>query len=1026
MDTDSINMEEKVDESLYSRQLYVMGHEAQRNLQASSLLVIGLGGLGVEVAKNTILAGVKKVVLFDPTPTTSWDLGGNFYLGEDDLNSSMSKAQLCQPKLAELNPYVDVTVATASTLEKDDVLNTSKGSTCVIVTIPFNTETLFALNELCREEGSKLVYALTMGLFGQVFCDFGAKFEVNDKNGEQPLAGMLEAIVVEEFEGGKLGLACKVLEDQGRHGLENGDHVRFSKVKHEMLNDETTFPVNVTGPFTFTIDVDVGMAKDDVVATQGYFTEVKQTVEFSHRSLKEVIEAPSHEELILTDFAKFDMPGKLHGVFGVVRDFFDKHGRLPTKEDIPDITPGEDVDKDILEKMCAGSRAILSPMCALIGGIAGQECLKALSKKFTPIGGFLYLDSLECLPDDVNGDDMESSSLTPRHDSQKLVFGASNVEKLMELKYFLVGAGAIGCEMLKNWAMMGVATHPEKGRVFITDMDRIEKSNLSRQFLFRNKDIGSFKSDCAANAAKAINDGMNVTSWQLKLDSSTTDTFSDEFYYALNGVCTALDNVEARLFVDSKCVFYQLPMLESGTLGTKGNTQVVVPHVTENYGAQRDPPEKSIPVCTLKNFPNQIAHTLQWARDYFEGVYFQGAEDVNNYLHGTSENKTETLSNVQSYLVTNRPRTYEDCVRHTRLAFQNLFNNQILQLLHNFPADQVTSTGQPFWSGSKRCPNAVTFDVDGTCEQGLRNAFNFLVSGSNLLASVYGITGKSWAEEDYFRSVLEEVIVPDFAPADGVKIATTTEEAEQSAAGGVDSDEAEAKAILDTLPQPSELAGFRLNPIEFDKDIDLHMQFVTACSNLRAMNYSIPTEDLHVSRGIVGRIIPAIATTTALVTGLVCLELYKITFLKEPKIDVFKSAFLNLAVPFVTLSEPTAPGSTKCIVKGKEWNWTAWDCIDVDLGRDVTLREFMDYFKTEYNLEISMLSQGVSIIYSFFANKQKIKERMDMPMSQVVQTVGKVTLPESQMFLVLEVICNDIDNEDDEVEVPYVKYRFKF
>ena len=77
------------------------------------------------------------------------------------------------------------------------------------------------------------------------------------------------------------------------------------------------------------------------------------------------------------------------------------------------------------------------------------------------------------------------------------------------------------------------------------------------------------------------------------------------------------------------------------------------------------------------------------------------------------------------------------------------------------------------------------------------------------------------------------------------------------------------------------------------------------------MNYSIPTEDLHVSRGIVGRIIPAIATTTALVTGLVCLELYKITFLKEPKIDVFKSAFLNLAVPFVTLSEPTAPGSTK-------------------------------------------------------------------------------------------------------------------
>ena len=61
-------------------------------------------------------------------------------------------------------------------------------------------------------------------------------------------------------------------------------------------------------------------------------------------------------------------------------------------------------------------------------------------------------------------------------------------------------------------------------------------------------------------------------------------------------------------------------------------TQVVVPHLTENYGATRDPPEKSIPVCTLKNFPNQIEHTVQWARDWFEGVFKQAPEDVNAYV----------------------------------------------------------------------------------------------------------------------------------------------------------------------------------------------------------------------------------------------------------------------------------------------------------------------------------------------------------------------------------------------------------
>lgn len=64
-------------------------------------------------------------------------------------------------------------------------------------------------------------------------------------------------------------------------------------------------------------------------------------------------------------------------------------------------------------------------------------------------------------------------------------------------------------------------------------------------------------------------------------------TFNDDFYDSLSFVATALDNVEARLYVDQRCMFYHIPMLESGTLGTKGHTQVVVPRVTENYGATR-------------------------------------------------------------------------------------------------------------------------------------------------------------------------------------------------------------------------------------------------------------------------------------------------------------------------------------------------------------------------------------------------------------------------------------------------------
>lgn len=63
--------------------------------------------------------------------------------------------------------------------------------------------------------------------------------------------------------------------------------------------------------------------------------------------------------------------------------------------------------------------------------------------------------------------------------------------------------------------------------------------------------------------------------------------------------------------MDRRCVYYRKPLLESGTLGTKGNVQVVLPYATESYSSSQDPPEKSIPICTLKNFPNAIEHTLQ-------------------------------------------------------------------------------------------------------------------------------------------------------------------------------------------------------------------------------------------------------------------------------------------------------------------------------------------------------------------------------------------------------------------------------
>jgi ubiquitin-activating enzyme E1 len=65
--------------------------------------------------------------------------------------------------------------------------------------------------------------------------------------------------------------------------------------------------------------------------------------------------------------------------------------------------------------------------------------------------------------------------------------------------------------------------------------------------------------------------------------------------------------VEARKYVDEQCVKYKCWLIDSGTLGTKANSQVIIPHVTESYSSSSDPPEESIPICTLKSFPYQVS-----------------------------------------------------------------------------------------------------------------------------------------------------------------------------------------------------------------------------------------------------------------------------------------------------------------------------------------------------------------------------------------------------------------------------------
>ncbi|PCD17915.1 ubiquitin-activating enzyme E1 1 [Fusarium graminearum] len=1006
----------EIDESLYSRQLYVLGHEAMKRMGASNVLIVGLKGLGVEIAKNIALAGVKSLTLYDPAPVQIADLSSQFFLTPSDVGKPRDEVTV--PRVAELNAYTPVKLHQSPGLD-GDLSQFDKYQVVVLTNAPIHQQK--AIADYCHSKGIYVVVADTFGLFGSVFCDFGEKFTVIDPTGETPLSGIVAGIDEE-------GMVSAL--DETRHGLEDGDYVTFSEVEGmEALNGAEPRKITVKGPYTFSIGDVSGLGQ---YKRGGMYQQVKMPKIINFKDFTTSLKEP---EFLISDFAKFDRPQQLHLGFQALHAFQLTHKRLPNPMDDDDAivvlgaakTFAEqegleiELDEKLLKELSYQAQGDLNPMAAYFGGLVAQEVLKAVSGKFQPIVQWMYFDSLESLPTSTKRSAELCKPTGSRYDGQIAVFGTEYQNKIANLKQFLVGAGAIGCEMLKNWAMIGLGTGPE-GKIWVTDMDSIERSNLNRQFLFRADDVGKMKSDRAALAVQRMNPDLegHMITLKERVSADTESVFNEEFWHNLDGVTNALDNVEARTYVDRRCVFFQKPLLESGTLGTKGNTQVVLPHLTESYSSSQDPPEKEFPMCTIRSFPNKIDHTIAWSKEYmFEKLFVKAPQTVNLYLTQPQfienslkqgGNHKETLETIRNYLTTERPRTFEDCIAWARQLFESEFSNKIQQLLYNFPKDSETSSGTPFWSGPKRAPDALKFDPNNPSH------FGFIVAAANLHAFNYNIKSPGTDKSIYLRE-LENVIVPDFTPDSNVKIQADDKEPVEAESSFDDNDE--IKKLADSLPSPSSLSGFQLVPVDFEKDDDSnhHIDFITACSNLRAENYKIEPADRHKTKFIAGKIIPAIATTTALVTGLVVLELYKIIDGKDD-LEQYKNGFINLALPFFGFSEPIA--SPKMEYQGPDGKVKLdriWDRFEIE---DITLQELLDTFKAK-GLTISMLSSGVSLLYASFFPPSKLKERYALKLSQLVETISKKPIPAHQKDVIFEIVAEDLNEED--VEVPYIKVK---
>lgn len=186
-------------------------------------------------------------------------------------------------------------------------------------------------------------------------------------------------------------------------------------------------------------------------------------------------------------------------------------------------------------------------------------------------------------------------------------------------KILIIGAGGLGCDLLKNLALSGFKD------IHIIDMDTIDISNLNRQFLFRNKDVGSSKAITAAEFINKRVPGVKVTAHHARIEEK-----DDEFYKGFQIIIAGLDSINARSWINKKlCEFVEFhdeeqtkvkvetvkPLIDGGTEGFKGQARVIWPKMNSCFECTLDlfPKQTTFPLCTIASTPRLPEHCVEYA-----------------------------------------------------------------------------------------------------------------------------------------------------------------------------------------------------------------------------------------------------------------------------------------------------------------------------------------------------------------------------------------------------------------------------
>ncbi|ATZ56402.1 Bcuba2 [Botrytis cinerea B05.10] len=385
-----------------------------------------------------------------------------------------------------------------------------------------------------------------------------------------------------------------------------------------------------------------------------------------------------------------------------------------------------------------------------------------------------------------------------------------------EARILMVGAGGIGCELLKNLVLAGF------GEIHIVDLDTIDLSNLNRQFLFRHEHIKKSKALVAKDAAHKFNPKVKLEAHHANIKDSQ---FNVDWFKGFTMVFNALDNLEARRHVNKMCLAADIPLIESGTTGFNGQVQVIKKGKTACYDCTTKETPKSFPVCTIRSTPSQPIHCIVWGKSYLLSEVFGASEDESTEMDHSedSENAKEIEKLRLESQALKKIKESMGTDAFPQLLFDKVFKDDIIRL----------RSMEDMWK-SRRPPEALDYTTLNT-EAGNDEAIKQAIL----------------KDDQRVWNLAENLIVFK------------------------DSLERLSKRLQE-MKSTSNAANSGEPIITFDKDDEDTLDFVTASANLRSIVFGIETKSRFDIKQMAGNIIPAIATTNAIVAGLCVLQSFKV------------------------------------------------------------------------------------------------------------------------------------------------------